>query len=247
MELLSVEESVVENKKNYHWLAERFRAKISTREWVSLERIPTERALSQEFDVTRVTIRRALRVLEDERLIRRRQGSGTYVNPNRTHRIPLMIDYAGSMSDHAPKLRRELISKEIARASESIAADLNINIDAPVLHARRIDFSPDAIVAYDHVWISEEFTSNLTDFILENVNFLETWSEAANFKVSSCRQTIEAVSSDDACRKHMKMEIGAPVLKSTEFYYADNNVIAGMFVSYYNPEHICISSNYNLK
>ncbi|NOY75424.1 MAG: GntR family transcriptional regulator [Kiritimatiellaeota bacterium] len=236
---------MIENNKNYHWIAERFRKKIATHEWGLMEKISTERALSREFGVTRVTIRRALRLLEAEGLIRRKQGSGTYVNPNRTHRIPLMIDYAGSMSDHVPGLKRKLISKEIAGASESLAADLNIKNGAPVLLALRVDFSPEEFVAYDRVFIPEEFAVDLTDSLLATVNFLEVWSEACDFKVVSCRQTIEAVVADDSSREYLGVETGAPVLKSTESYYAESNLVAGMFVSYYHPEHICISSNYN--
>lgn len=44
------------------------------------ERIPPERELAQAFGVSRNTIRQALQQLEDERLIIRRTGSGTYVN-----------------------------------------------------------------------------------------------------------------------------------------------------------------------
>jgi hypothetical protein len=37
------------------------------------------------------------------------------------------------------------------------------------------------------------------------------------------------------------------VIKSTEYYCAANNGIAGMFISYYNSEHILISSCYDWK
>lgn len=41
--------------------------------------IPSERKLSEEFHVSRVTIRKALKLLEEERIIQRVQGSGTRV------------------------------------------------------------------------------------------------------------------------------------------------------------------------
>lgn len=42
------------------------------------KRLPTERALSESFGVSRRAVRRALEVLEAEGLVWRRQGSGTY-------------------------------------------------------------------------------------------------------------------------------------------------------------------------
>lgn len=46
-------------------------------------KLPTERALADEFGVGRRAVRRALEVLETEGLIWRRQGSGTYVGQPR--------------------------------------------------------------------------------------------------------------------------------------------------------------------
>jgi len=43
------------------------------------DRLPTERELSQVLEVNRMTVRRALQVLEQQGLLIRRQGAGTYV------------------------------------------------------------------------------------------------------------------------------------------------------------------------
>ncbi len=44
------------------------------------ERLPAERHLAEEFSVSRGTIRSALQILEDQHLITRQVGSGTYVS-----------------------------------------------------------------------------------------------------------------------------------------------------------------------
>ncbi|MCK5843837.1 MAG: GntR family transcriptional regulator [Victivallales bacterium] len=234
-----------ENRKNYHWLAERFRRRIVDDAWKTSEKIPTERALSDEFSVTRVTIRRALRLLEDEKLIRRVQGSGTYVNPKSGRRIPLMIDYAGSMSEHSPELKRKLLRKKWIAADEELAADLNLKVGTRVLTGERVDSSPNGIVAYDHFHIQEEFAENISDSVLETIDFVGAWSEAEGIRIENCRQIVEAELADAECRKHLKMPAGSPVLKSTECYFTNGCVPTGMFVSYYHPERICISSNCN--
>ena len=49
------------------------------------DRLPTEHELAREYSVSRQTVRHALQLLEDEELIERRQGSGSYIrqDPNR--------------------------------------------------------------------------------------------------------------------------------------------------------------------
>lgn len=44
--------------------------------------LPTEAALCQMYHVSRQTVRKALSVLEEEHLIQKRQGSGSYAVPN---------------------------------------------------------------------------------------------------------------------------------------------------------------------
>jgi DNA-binding FadR family transcriptional regulator len=60
-------------------LLAKFRRAIETRRWRPGQRIPTERELSAEFGLARNTIRRALKSLEDEGVIVRDVGRGTFV------------------------------------------------------------------------------------------------------------------------------------------------------------------------
>ena len=53
--------------------------KLRSRTWRAGHRIPTERALSEEFSLSRSTVRRVLAELKRKRLITQTVGSGTYV------------------------------------------------------------------------------------------------------------------------------------------------------------------------
>jgi GntR family transcriptional repressor for pyruvate dehydrogenase complex len=50
-------------------------------------RLPSERALSQRFNVSRNTIREAIRALAEQGVVISRRGSGSYVTPNARGRI----------------------------------------------------------------------------------------------------------------------------------------------------------------
>ena len=64
----------------YAGIAGAIRKKIEDGEYPLGSRLPSERELAEKFYVNRMTIRRALAVLESEGMIKRRQGSGTYAS-----------------------------------------------------------------------------------------------------------------------------------------------------------------------
>lgn len=66
----------------YHRVASALRADIDEGRWKVGERMPTEIELAARFDVSRNTVRQALDVLHSMNLVRRQQGSGTYVAPH---------------------------------------------------------------------------------------------------------------------------------------------------------------------
>ena len=63
----------------YAQLAELLRNQIGAGVWREGDRIPSQGELAERFDVARVTVRQAIALLEQERLLESRRGRGTFV------------------------------------------------------------------------------------------------------------------------------------------------------------------------
>lgn len=63
----------------YIQVASAIRRRIEAGQWKPLERIPTIEEFEVEFDVSRVTVIKAIELLEEEKLLRRQQGRGTFL------------------------------------------------------------------------------------------------------------------------------------------------------------------------
>lgn len=63
----------------YKWLAGRLKELIEKNRRAGIEKLPTEHELCSRYHVSRQTVRQALALLEKDRLIVRRQGSGSYI------------------------------------------------------------------------------------------------------------------------------------------------------------------------
>ncbi|HEX4806110.1 MAG TPA: GntR family transcriptional regulator [Conexibacter sp.] len=72
----------------YYQLEELLESRIVTGVWAPHERLPSERELCEEFDVSRAVVRPALEILERQGRIVRVQGKGTFVAPPK-RRLPV--------------------------------------------------------------------------------------------------------------------------------------------------------------
>lgn len=70
----------VDGNRGSVWIATQLRQAIHAGKYQHGEKLPAERHLADAFDASRTTVRLALDKLEQERLVTRRVGSGTFVN-----------------------------------------------------------------------------------------------------------------------------------------------------------------------
>ena len=230
--------------KVYGRIASDLRNRLVAGEFQRGGRLPTELELSRRYKVSRVTVRRALQVLQEERLISRRQGSGTYVSPEPSRRIPVMIDYTGSMRDHAPNLARTVLLWKWIPATKWVADMLETSPGDLVLYAERVDHQDKTPVAWDQAYIARSFGDGLAERHLAHVDFVEVWTRTSGFQLESCQQFIEADTASARASVVLKMKPRQPVLRSTEIYCTYKSRPAGLFVSHYHPAYIWISSRF---
>lgn len=63
----------------YKWLAEKIRTLIKKLHDSGIDKLPTEAELGSRYRVSRQTVRQALLILEEEGIIEKRRGSGSYI------------------------------------------------------------------------------------------------------------------------------------------------------------------------
>ena len=101
--------------------------------WTAGEKLPTEAALAQRFGTSVGTVRRAVSGLEDEGIITRKEGSGTFVRSHREtgswNQFHLFTDLDGKPRGS----RKELVSIKTVVAPDFVADAMKIAQKTPLL------------------------------------------------------------------------------------------------------------------
>lgn len=217
----------------YHDLAQRLRDAISSGKWHPAERLPTEMQLAESHGVSRITVRHALHLLEEEGLILRRPKLGTFVHSQPRRLVPVSIDYTASLQQHAPEAQRTLLVCHEEQAGP--AADLlKVPDDTPVLYSERCDRLAGTAFAWDRGFIPLKYARNLTPEDLGDVALVECWSASEKLHISSIQQTVETVT-DPVAAKQLGLPAKHPLLKTTECYFDSRNRPCGLFITCYHP------------
>ena len=121
---------------HYLRIKSHLREGIASGHWVAGDRLPSEAALVQQFEVSRMTVNRALSELVQEGLIERRQGVGTFVA--QLHRISSSLTVRDVHDDiaargHAHVAQLHLLEK--LRANKQQAADFGLKPGSTLFHS----------------------------------------------------------------------------------------------------------------
>lgn len=128
--------------------------RLSQGEWAAGDRLPSEPTLAEELGVSRVTIRAALAQLENDGIVNRRHGSGTYVNSLRPLVSSLHLNMGSDQvirsTGHTPGIS-EMSWRKVA-ADDEVADRLGVEVGDPVIRLYRVRTADDlpVTVSYDY-------------------------------------------------------------------------------------------------
>ena len=226
----------------YQRIADSLRQRLLSGKWESGEQLSTEREMCRQFGVSQITVRRALQILEQEQLVERRQGSGTFANSTASRKIPILAtDFLGSIRRHAPQLQRRRHSWQWGKITERFVRLLQASLGDPLLEAVRIDYLHGEPLALDEVAILGRYADRLDKEDLALLDFLRRWQAVQKIHLEHCVQTIEAVGAKPPVSRLLRVRTGEPLLKETCTVFLSARQPAGVFVSYYR--HDCFRFN----
>ena len=151
----------------YLQVRDHFASQIETAELRPNAKLPSERALSEAFGITRMTARQALLQLAAEGLIHRLDRRGWFVSPPRLQYDPtLNISFTENVVSQGRLPETVLLSQEQTIASTWDFNHLGVAAGEPVFLIRRLRLIDEQPVLVEHLHVSANRCPGLLRFSL---------------------------------------------------------------------------------
>jgi GntR family transcriptional regulator len=196
----------------YHQLAEQLSAAVADGRLQPGDPFENEVALGERLQLSRPTVRRAIRELVDQGLLVRRRGIGTHVAGRMVHRRLKLSSLYDDLAREGRDPRTTILEHEL-REDERAATALDLPPDTPLLSIVRVRSAGEAPLAILHNWLPPAYSDIARDE-------LEKSGLYALLRDRGCRpvvahQSVGARMPTPSERRHLEIRGSQPLLTMT--------------------------------
>ena len=182
--------------------------------------LPSEAQLKKEFDVSTITIRRAVQELALDGYIEKRQGIGSYVRErNQTAEIVSLSGFTSDVASGRLKIVRTLLADDMIPVQKSIADKLNVQPDSLVRHLVRLDTTGGLPFSIDEAFIPPDLAVSITKDMAASPLFMHTWQKAAGFDFIKTEYDIQVKIAEEQEQNLLKIKAETPLLVTGELIF----------------------------
>ena len=191
----------------YRVIADELRQRVESGELAAGALLPSESELSGAYDVSRVTVRKALDILRDEGLVDSRQGFGWFVA---TDPVRQSLGRLGTIEEQLAELgvgsERRVVGFRFTAAPPRVRQVLGVDT---VLEVRRVNHADGQPFARVTVWCREDVGARLSRADVESSPFYEL----VDVPIGGAVQTIGAAAASREDADLLAVPVGSPVLR----------------------------------
>ncbi|PBI80984.1 GntR family transcriptional regulator [Rahnella victoriana] len=224
---------------------------ILNKEYRVGDKIPSERELAVHYEVTRVTLQKAMHMLEQEGFIERIHGKGMYVTKVIEDNVYLLnngtsdsiLGFSREFKDNV-KVSSRLISFQTIKAGDAIASQLDIDINDEVHYIRRIRLVDNMPVLIEDSYIPCKVIDTIPESVLQHASLYEFIENKTGRKIKFYNSVIEASLFDDTLSALLEIETGLPMLKVSGITKLEDGKTFNYSISYNRADKFKIKNSW---
>jgi len=199
----------------YFQLKELLREKIASGEWTPGDMVPSERELSEQYHISRMTARQALSELATEGLLRREQGRGTFVaRPKIEHGLTRLTGFTEDIRARGMQPGARVVRLELIKPPLLAMRALQIPPEENIVLLERLRLAGGEPIALETCHLHFGGVERLLYEDFENNSLYLILSERYQITPARAEQKIGADLCSKREQKFLKIGEGAPVLRN---------------------------------
>jgi GntR family transcriptional regulator len=192
------------------------------------EAIPSERQLSGDLGVSRLTVRAALDDLVREGFLERRHGAGTFVSEPKIAQELTMTSFTEDMRRRGMVPSSKTLELKTVAAGARLGRLLHVSPSERIVVVMRLRYADRETMAIETLHVSEALVPGLTAKDLEQHSFYELLEERFSVVVVGGSQAIEPTVTNE----EESAALGVPLHSPAFLFERTTNAADGTIVEY---------------
>lgn len=210
----------------YKEIAEDIRKGILDGKYNPNEQLPLEKEMCKHYDVSRITIKKAVDELVDEGLVIKRRGAGTFVKAfdnSDVEGFSMSKQFSGfSETNKNSKVESKIIEFEVIHPNEEIAEKLKMTCDDFVYYIVRVRYCDGEARVVEYTYMPIGVIPGIKTDILHKSIYAYIEKDL-NLKIKSAHKTIRAIEPTEEEREYLNLgDKIVPILEVEQIGFLDN-------------------------
>ncbi|WOH39617.1 histidine utilization repressor [Thalassotalea fonticola] len=198
---------------------------IESGKWAEHQRVPSENELAEQFEVSRMTARRALQELTDEGVLNRSKGSGTFVACLKSQSSLMEIrNIADEIREAGHQYTAKVISLEQIKANAELALELDIALGDTVYLSKILHKQNDVAIQLEQRFVNAALVSEYINQDFSVITSHEYLSKEA--PLTEATHQIEAIIAEAKISELLAIESQQPCLQVKRRTWSRTGVVS---------------------
>jgi GntR family transcriptional regulator len=185
------------------------------------DQLPTEDDLVTRFEVSRITVRRAIQNLVNRGLVEIRRGKGTFVAaPKITQELTELSGFVEDMHALGRQPTARVIGKEVVTADASVASHLALTKGERVVRIRRVRLADGVPLSFDETYLPLKIGKKIITNNLKVEPIFSLLERKYGVPLIEAEYKLEAVAAEAEVAAALRVRQGSPIFRIERTSYS---------------------------
>jgi GntR family transcriptional regulator len=198
--------------------------RIETQAYKPNEMLPSENELAEEFNVTRITVRNAIKRLKDEGKIYTKKGKGSFVNPPKiVQDLYKVYSFGREFDEKGYTLESTVIEAYIDKCSGTVQKNLQLQAEDFVFTIRRIRKLDNIPVIAEVSYLPAKLIPGVTIEEVQGTPIYDLLEKKYKLNIIKAKEYLDPAVADEYYSGLLEVEIGTPLFSTERVTYTNGD------------------------